>query len=349
MLRGRGAAVVLLGGRPPARPGDLAGLLCGPGRAELFGRGSLARLIVSWARRRSRSPTGSRTRTRTPTPSTPTPEEPGPSTSVGATLTSNVRIATSSPARHAAPGDGADEDDDQAPDVDLDDLAFLDLDPDEMAARLGLTAATPAPGPEPPDRDGGFPDVERQHGPHAGTDPPDPTLTWRAHAVRCALRARGVPAETRAHRGRAPRVRTAFRADLVDLARAWTAGDGMKKVPAEFELDGPRLRLWVLAAGWHDGRAYSLGLDPGTAAPTAIAHGESSPGSGRVTPPAGPPDRRRPPAAASGRARRTATRRSDRRRLARVRPATPRPGGSTRPLCRGDSDPDHAVPTRVRT
>ena len=32
-----------------ARPralGDLEGLLCGPGRAELFGRGSLARLIV---------------------------------------------------------------------------------------------------------------------------------------------------------------------------------------------------------------------------------------------------------------------------------------------------------------
>ncbi len=243
-----------------ARPralGDLEGLLCGPGRAELFGRGSLARLIVVLG-----------------PPPEPEPEEneddeedadaekPGPSTSVGATLTSNVRIATSSPARHAEAGDGADEDDDQAPDVDLDDLAFLDLDPDEMAARLGLTPTTPAPGPEPLDRDGGFPDVERQHGPHAGTDPPDPALTWRAQAVACALRARGVPAEiARTEDGR-PEVRTAFRADLVDLARAWSAGDGMKKVPAEFELDGPRLRLWVLAAGWHDGRAYSLGLDP---------------------------------------------------------------------------------------
>ena len=42
------------------------------------------------------------------------------------------------------------EDHDPAPDVDLDDLAFLDLDPDEMAARLGLTPAQPRrPIPEP--------------------------------------------------------------------------------------------------------------------------------------------------------------------------------------------------------
>jgi hypothetical protein len=36
----------------------------------------------------------------------------------------------------------------------------------------------------------------------------------------------------------------------------------MKTVPPGFELDGPRLRLWVLAAGAYDGRAYTLGLDP---------------------------------------------------------------------------------------
>ncbi|MDD7923892.1 hypothetical protein [Actinomycetospora chibensis] len=246
-----------------ARPralSDLEGLLCGPGRAELFGRGSLARLIVVLG-------------------APPEPEEdddhdeheadaeckePGPSASVGATLTSNVRIATSSRARHAEPDDGADEDDDPAPDVDLDDLAFLDLDPDELAARLGLPPADPAPVLEPSDRESGFPDVECKRGRTACIDaePPDPTLTWRARAVCCALRARGVPAEIgRTGDGR-PEVRTAFRADLVDLARAWTAGDGMKKVPAEFELDGPRLRLWVLAAGVHDGRAYTLGLDP---------------------------------------------------------------------------------------
>ena len=56
------------------------------------------------------------------------------------------------------------EDHDPAPDVDLDDLAFLDLDPDELAARLGLTPATPTPVPESSDRDGGFPGVECQRG-----------------------------------------------------------------------------------------------------------------------------------------------------------------------------------------
>ena len=124
-----------------ARPralGDLEGLLCGPGRAELFGRGSLARLIVVLG-----------------PPPEPEPEEdededaddeheePGPDASVGATLTSNVRIATSSPARHAEPVAPEADGHDPAPDVDLDDLAFLDLDPDEIAARLGLTPADP--------------------------------------------------------------------------------------------------------------------------------------------------------------------------------------------------------------
>ncbi|MDD7920854.1 hypothetical protein [Actinomycetospora callitridis] len=237
-----------------ARPralGDLEGLLCGPGRAELFGRGSLARLIVVLG-----------------PPPEPEPEDAEevedeePDASPASTLALNARNATSSPARHAEPGDGADEDDDQAPDMNLDDLAFLDLDPDELAARLGHTPASRLPEPDPEPRESGFPGVECKRGRRACTDPPDPALTWRAHAVRCALRARGVPAEIgRTEDGR-PEVRTAFRADLVDLARAWTAGDGMKKVPAEFELDGPRLRLWVLAAGVHDGRAYTLGLDP---------------------------------------------------------------------------------------
>jgi hypothetical protein len=71
-----------------------------------------------------------------------------------------------------------------------------------------------------------------------------------------------VPAEVgRAEDGR-PEVRTAFRSDLAGLARAWTTDRGTKVVPPGFELDGPRLRLWVLAAGAHEGRAYMLGLDP---------------------------------------------------------------------------------------
>ncbi|MEJ2866056.1 hypothetical protein [Actinomycetospora flava] len=189
------------------------------------------------------------------------------------------------------------DDPDPLPDVDPDELAFLDLDPDEIAARVGMKV----------DRAGGFPDTQRQYlasgaaaplrsvpqgGRHAEThadsetgvspergcgDPgvrrrqsriartpeaDDPLVTWRVRALCCALRARGVPAEVgRTDDGR-PEVRTAFRADLVDLARAWTCGGGMKHVPEGFELDGPRLRLWVLAAGAVDGRAYTLGLDP---------------------------------------------------------------------------------------
>jgi hypothetical protein len=57
-------------------------------------------------------------------------------------------------------------------------------------------------------------------------------------------------------------LRTAFRCDLADLARAWTRG-AVKAVPSEWQLDGPALRLWALTAGAPDGRGgYLLGLDP---------------------------------------------------------------------------------------
>jgi len=56
-------------------------------------------------------------------------------------------------------------------------------------------------------------------------------------------------------------VRTAFRCDLVELAEAWTQG-AVKTVPAEWQLDGPTLRLWALSAGEPDGRGgYLLALD----------------------------------------------------------------------------------------
>lgn len=227
---------------------DLEGLLCGPGRAEIFGRGSAARLTVVLG----------------PEPE-PEPEEEDEEDE------DDVADVADEPEVDDTPEPA---DPDPAPDVDLDELAFLDLDPDEIAARLG--------------RGGGVPDGGRQRGPQAGTrddgvSPPracgdpgvprrrcriartpvaDPLLTWRARALCCALRARGVPAEVGVAEDGRPEVRTAFRADLVDLARAWTCGGGMKHVPDGFELDGPRLRLWVLAAGTLDGRAYTLGLDP---------------------------------------------------------------------------------------
>jgi hypothetical protein len=244
-----------------ARPralGDLEGLLCGPGRVELFGRGSAARITVVLG-------------------PPPVPEEGGDDPGADAVEPEPQETETET-----------DTEPETEP-VDPDELAFLDLDPDEIAARLGMRPVLA--------RAGGFPDDGRQRGRHAGiadavptgvsgrrgcgdpgaprqespvartpaSDPLEDEVTgWRARAVCCALRARGVPAEVgHAEDGRA-RVRTAFRTDLADLARAWTDGGGMKAVPGGFELDGPRLRLWVLAAGGHHGPGYALGLDPET-------------------------------------------------------------------------------------
>lgn len=84
---------------------------------------------------------------------------------------------------------------------------------------------------------------------------------WRvaALAAECALR--GVIAELAASQDGRPLLRTAFRADLAELAAAWTRG-AVKAVPACFEAHGPILRLWAQAAGRRDGRGYLLALDP---------------------------------------------------------------------------------------
>jgi hypothetical protein len=241
-----------------ARPralGDLEGLLCGPGRAEIFGRGSAARLTIVLGPE--------------PEPE-PLPEEDGDA---------EDDVVEEPPPDDTPEPTPEIDDPGPAPALDPDEFAHLDLDPDEIAARLG--------------RAGGSPDAGRERGPHAdthadpedaGVSPPrgcgdpgvrrrqrriartgevdDPLLTWRVRALCCALRARGVPAEVGCAGDGRPEVRTAFRADLVGLARAWARGGGMKHVPDGFELDGPRLRLWVLAAGALDGTAYTLGLDP---------------------------------------------------------------------------------------
>ncbi len=58
-------------------------------------------------------------------------------------------------------------------------------------------------------------------------------------------------------------LRSAYRRDLVALARTWTCPAGRKRVPAGFQLDGAVLRLWALAAGMTDLRGgYVLLLDP---------------------------------------------------------------------------------------
>lgn len=84
----------------------------------------------------------------------------------------------------------------------------------------------------------------------------------RAAALVAACAATGVDADVARTEDGGVVVRTAFRHDLVDLARQWTRG-AVKEVPPDFQLDGPALRLWALAAGRPDPRGgHLLALDP---------------------------------------------------------------------------------------
>jgi hypothetical protein len=87
---------------------------------------------------------------------------------------------------------------------------------------------------------------------------PDPA---RAPAVVAACAAVGIAAQPVLTETGAVSVRTAFRCDLVGLARKWTSG-AVKQVPAEWQLDGAALRVWAASAGWPDERGgYLLALD----------------------------------------------------------------------------------------
>ena len=87
---------------------------------------------------------------------------------------------------------------------------------------------------------------------------PDPS---RAPAVVALCTAVGIAAERVVTESGATAVRTAFRRDLVALARAWTCG-AVKTVPAGTELDGAVLQVWMTAAGRWDGGGVELLLDP---------------------------------------------------------------------------------------
>lgn len=88
---------------------------------------------------------------------------------------------------------------------------------------------------------------------------PDPA---RAPAVAAACAAVGVDVTAIRTETGATALRTAFRSDLAGLARAWTKG-AVKTVPSGWQLDGPALRMWALAAGRPDERGgYLLALDP---------------------------------------------------------------------------------------
>ncbi len=84
----------------------------------------------------------------------------------------------------------------------------------------------------------------------------------RAAAVRAACAVTGIRVEAVTTESGAAALRSAFRCDLVGLAREWTTGS-VKSVPDGWQLDGAALRLWALSSGRPDERGgYLLMLDP---------------------------------------------------------------------------------------
>ncbi len=114
-------------------------------------------------------------------------------------------------------------------------------------------------------------------------------LRARALAMECGRR--GVTAEVTSSAEGQPLVRTPFRVDLLPLADDWCPGAG-KEVPRRFLLDGPTLRMWVLACGIPTERGYLLPLDPDapdTHDPLTAALGTIGLPAQRVGPKAGGP------------------------------------------------------------
>ncbi|ROP38953.1 hypothetical protein [Saccharothrix texasensis] len=251
--------------------GDLAGLLCGPGRALGFARGRAARVSVGLDTRdraaaveaalaeRGVQARVEQVRAERPRVAEDGPAEAGPEPAGPAGIEVVPDEPASRPADDEPVAESPDEPLDEPPDdldeplPDLDDLDDLgepldepvDDDPDGFApvvigsGRRGPAAAEPEPEPEPR--------TEAEQGAveaGTGTEP---------GAVEAAE-----PVVTESWQ-----VTTAFRTDLAGLAAQWFDGD-RKVVPPDFTLDGAALRLWALASGrWvESGSGYLLGLDP---------------------------------------------------------------------------------------
>ena len=227
--------------------GDLAGLLCGPGRALGFARGRAARVSVGLDTRDRAAAVAAAlaergvqarvdlVRTERVGPAEDEPAEAG----VEAAGPAEIEVIAAEPVADEPPEDLDEPPDD--PVESLDDLdepvdELVDDEPDGFApvvigsGRRGPAATEPEPEPEPESE----PDAEA-----AETGEAEPVITesWQ--------------------------VTTAFRTDLAGLAAQWFDGD-RKVVPPDFTLDGAALRLWALASGrWvESGSGYLLGLDP---------------------------------------------------------------------------------------
>ncbi|MEV8438910.1 hypothetical protein AB0425_16165 [Actinosynnema sp. NPDC051121] len=218
--------------------GDLAGLLCGPGRALGFARGRAARVTVALeSRDRAEAVVAAlaergvqarielvRTVRCQAGPDEDVPEEPADAPEEPAELESV-----------------ADE-----PAVDEPSDEVIDDEPDGFApvvigsGRSRPTMTEPEPDPRAAEP---APEVEPQAAESESVESeavePEPVVTesWQ--------------------------VTTAYRTDLAGLAAQWLDGD-RKVVPPDFTLDGAALRLWALASGrWvESGSGYLLGLDP---------------------------------------------------------------------------------------
>jgi len=85
---------------------------------------------------------------------------------------------------------------------------------------------------------------------------------WRVDEVLAAYVERGLRGEVAAGEDDGvTSVRTPFSSMLGPVAQRWIRG-AVKSVPAGFELDGSRLRMWAIGAGRRDDHGYLLRLSP---------------------------------------------------------------------------------------
>jgi hypothetical protein len=84
---------------------------------------------------------------------------------------------------------------------------------------------------------------------------------WRVHVLAAELAVRGVEVGWEPMDEYQFTVRTAFSSLLAPLAATWLRG-GQKRPPASFHLSGPRLRLWMAAAGTLGPTGCVLALHP---------------------------------------------------------------------------------------
>ena len=251
---------------------DLEGVLCAGGVLTLFGRGTAARLAIVLGT----PPPVLEVPDADPVPDAeavpvgadPDAAAPSPDPGRDRRAPGGVRQPERAPQVPDDRAHGWDEGVDEIPDDELPvrdaGLRPEDEDQDEHAAPDdGPSADEPSADTDSGSGSGsGSGSTDPPDAPTPAVATPDPVVEWRAHALCCAFRARGVPADVERLSDGRPVVRSAYRADLVGLAAAWRRPGGALAVPPDLVLDGPRLRLWVLAAGSRRGRAYTLGLGP---------------------------------------------------------------------------------------